>query len=270
MNETDSSFLAYRTIRYVPNLLRDEWINVGVIVSEPAGGDFRVRVIEEQAELNRLRRVRPEVDEGLVRGLAGMLEASLAGHRDGVEEWIAKLDSIFGTTIQVSSRKGLSADDLNNELDRLYQAHVALPRSRAASAEPASTRSTIRRQADEVFRTVGLNSKLSHSVRVDEFTYPGDPFRLDFGYRRNGTRGFVQSLALSRDPSQAKVLAYTAESIREKIEHTEFVAVTEIDPQVRENSRHKFIAGLLEENEISLVPLSKLPVWAHKMKAVIQ
>jgi hypothetical protein len=270
MPETDSNFLTYRTIRYIPNLLRDEWINVGVIVSDPSERDFRVRMIEEEAELNRLKRLRPEADESLMRGLAGMFEASIGEHRDSIEEWIAKLESVFGTTIQISGRTGLDADDMPGEIERLYQVHVAPPRSRAAAAGAPNTRSGIRAQATEVFRTVGLYPKLEKSVRVDDFTYPGDPFRLDFGYRRNGTRGFVQSLALSRDPSQAKVLAYTAESIREKIEHTEFVAITETEPHIDANTRHKFIEGFLGERQIPLVPLSQLPVWAHKMKAVIQ
>jgi hypothetical protein len=270
MPETGSNYLAYRTIRYIPNLLRDEWVNVGVIVSDPSGRDVRVRMIEEEAELNRLKRLRPDVDESLMRGLAGMFEASLAEHRDGIDAWVAKLESIFGTTIQLSGRTGLNADDMPGELERLYQIHVAPPRSRATAGEAPNTRSSIRAQATEVFRAVGLYPKLEKSVRVDDFTYPGDPLRLDFAYRRNGTRGYVQSLALSRDPSHAKVLAYTAESIREKIEHTEFIAITETEPHIDANTRHKFIEGLLAERKIPLVPLSQLPVWAHKMKAVIQ
>jgi hypothetical protein len=227
-------------------------------------------VIEEESEFARLRRLHPSADEGVVRGLGTMFDGSLAEHREGLAEWVAKLDSVLSNTVQFSPQKGLLAADLDAELERLYHDHVEPPRARAAASEMANTRSTIRAQASQVFRAVGLWARLARSIRVDEYTYRGDPFRLDYAYRRNGTRGFVQALALSRDPSQAKVLAYTADSIRRKIEHSEFIAITEMEPHVQDNDRHKFIAGLLAEKQIPLVPLSQLPVWAHKMKAVIQ
>jgi hypothetical protein len=31
--------------------------------------------------------------------------------------------------------------------------------------------------------------------------------RIDYGYRRNGTRGFVQALSVLRAPADAKLLA---------------------------------------------------------------
>ena len=49
-----------------------------------------------------------------------------------------------------------------------------------------------------------------HRVPVEEFTHPGDPLKLDYGYRYNGTRGYLHAIALDRDVSQSKVLAYTA------------------------------------------------------------
>jgi hypothetical protein len=101
---------------------------------------------------------------------------------------------------------------------------------------------------------------------VAEFTYKGDPLRLDYSYRRNGTRGFIHSLALTRDPAQAKVLAYTADAIRAKIEKVEFVAITEIEPRPEENDRHRFISGLFQEEGIELVPLSRLPAWSHQIR----
>ena len=87
------------------------------------------------------------------------------------------------------------------------------------------------RAPNQVFRGTGIWPRLERRLRVDEFTYAGDPLRLDYGYRRNGTRGFVQALSLSRDPGQAKVLAFTADAIRQKLDHSEFVAVTETEPR---------------------------------------
>jgi hypothetical protein len=132
-----------------------------------------------------------------------------------------------------------------------------------------ATRNGIRARANQVFRGTGIWPRLERRLRVDEFTYAGDPLRLDYGYRRNGTRGFVQALSLSRDPGQAKVLAFTADAIREKLAHTEFVAVTEAEPHPQENPRHRFILGLLEARAISVVPLARLVEWSYRLRPTL-
>ncbi len=140
-----------------------------------------------------------------------------------------------------------------------------------ALTEVFATRSTIRAKANEVFRSTGLWEKLTRSVRVADYTFAGDPLRLDYSYRRNGTRGFIQTLALARDPSQAKILAYTADAIREKISSTEFIAITETEPQTKDNERAQICRRIARaKNRFQLCRLSRLPAWAHQMRPLIQ
>ena len=261
---------AYYVIRYTPNLIRDEWINVGVVLQEAANGKYRVRTIEDEPEFARLKRLHPAADESVVRGLGGFFESALREHKTELMAWTEKLNQSLSNAVELGSRTGLLGEDIDAEMERLYREKVEPVRARASAAERANSLSGIRTQAADVFRATGLWPKLARSIRVDEYTFRGDPSRLDFSYRKNGTRGFIQSLALGRDPSQAKVLAFTAEAIRAKIASTEFIAVTETEPQPDSNERHRFVEGLLGENGIPIVPLSKLPVWAHSMKAVIQ
>ena len=98
---------------------------------------------------------------------------------------------------------------------------------------------------------------------------PGDPMRIDFSYRRNGTRGFVHAVALGRDPGQAKLLAFTADAIRERVAHSEFLAVTERQP-ASGNVRDQFVTGVLAENGIRVVPLPELRKWAHDVAPVLR
>src|SRR5260370_38629867 len=65
---------AYRILRYTPNLVRDEWVNIGVLLFDPLTGDRRLRLIEEQDEYNRVRRLHPQADENLLRALRDDLE----------------------------------------------------------------------------------------------------------------------------------------------------------------------------------------------------
>src|SRR6266481_904780 len=78
--------LAYHILRYVPDLIRDEWINIGVLVFNPETGERRLRLIEDQDEYNRVRRLHPWADEALLHALRDDLENRLeSGIHSGSE-----------------------------------------------------------------------------------------------------------------------------------------------------------------------------------------
>jgi hypothetical protein len=84
---------AYHVVRYQPNLIRDEWVNIGVLLflpaevpgagpdggsadgsaSWPAAGRVRQRWLDEPADLLRLRRLHP-AELPLKFGLAGAIK----------------------------------------------------------------------------------------------------------------------------------------------------------------------------------------------------
>ncbi len=260
---------AYRILRYTPNLVRDEWVNVGVLIYDPAGQRARARLIEDAGEFARVRRLHPGADERVLRALQTDFETQLGEHRDDLAAFLAKLDETLSNVLQLAPQKGVLTEDLDAELERLYRDHVAPPAFRAAVG-PASARARLRAQLSEVFRRAGIWEPLAKRVSVEEFTYPGDPFKLDYAYRSNGTRGFVHTLALSGDPApQAKVLAFTADAIRARVAKMEFAAVTEIEPR-RDDPRHQFVARLLEAQGIGVVPLGGLEGFANRLRSTIQ
>jgi hypothetical protein len=259
---------AYHVVRYTPNLVRDEWVNIGILLFDPASGRLLQRVVEEPSEFARVRRLQPTADEELLRRLSDDFASQSAAAGGNAQAYIARLEQTLSTTVQLSPQKGLLAEDLEAELDRLYRDHVEAPRQGRVTEEITS-RNGIRARANQVFRGTGIWPRLERRLRIDEFTYTGDPLRVDYGYWRNGTRGFVQALSLSRDPGQAKVLAFTADAIRQKVTRSEFVAVTEGEPHPEENPRHRFILGLLETREISVVPLGRLAEWSYRLRPTL-
>lgn len=270
MPETNRTTLTYRVLRYTPNLVRDEWVNVGVLLEDPQKRRARARLIEDESELVRVRRLHPNADEALLRALPAHFESQLTAAGDEATGWIGKLDSTLSNTLQFSAQKAVLAEEFDAELDRLYHDHVALPpRQGRGAAMLESTRAWIRAKLSDVFRRHKVLGKMQRGVKVEEFTQAGDPMRIDYAYRMNGTRGFVQALSLGRDPAQAKVLAYTAECIRAKHAHSEFTAITEVAPLI-ENSRHQFIVRLFDEQKITIVPLSQAEMFAERLRPRLQ
>ena len=69
---------AYHVVRYQPNLIRDEWVNIGVLLLDPASGRVRQRWLEEAADFARLRRLHPAADEELLMRLPAEFERQFA------------------------------------------------------------------------------------------------------------------------------------------------------------------------------------------------
>ena len=262
--------LAYHILRYVPDLVRDEWVNIGVLVFNPRTGERRLRLIEDQVEYNRVRRLHPTVDETVLRALRDDLEDRLDPQTDdgpaiSLQKILRKCDETLSTALQIAPPKGVLADDLDAELERLYSDHVALPRVHSRVGQPGS-RATIRAYCAQVFKQARIWDRIEKSVRVAEFTFPGDPSRLDYSYHRNGTRGFVHTLSVTRAPQDAKSLSYNVRHIAEKARyHTEFTAVTDVALS-RDNDRQRFVIDTLREVGIEPVPTEGLAVWVAKLQ----
>ena len=278
--------LVYRVLRYTPNLVRDEWVNIGVLVFDPESGERRMRLIEEPEEYARVRRLHPRADEELLRALRDDLENRFltatqlfpgngsGNEKNGLQasaDWLrllGKWDETLSNALQLAPQKGVHADDLDAETERLYADHVALQRGAARVGAPGS-RGAIRSYCAQVFKQARLWERLQKSLSAAEFTFSGDPMRIDYGYRRNGTRGFVQTLSVSRAPGDVKSLAYTVERIRGRVAASEFTAVTDVH-LLAENERHQFVHKTLRDAGVEAVPLEGLAVWTARMRPMIQ
>ncbi len=263
---------AYRILRYTPNLVRDEWVNIGVLVFDPASGERRLRLLEDPGEYARVRRLHPNADEALLRALRDDIERQFETANGNWQALLEKWDATLSNALQIAPQKGVLADDLDVELERLYADHVAPPSARAGGGgvyERPGSRGTIRNYCNQVFRAARVWERIERQVRMDEFTFPGDPMKLDYGYRRNGTRGFVHAISVTRAPADSKLLAYTAERIRTKVASSEFAAVTDVALS-EENVRHRFVRETLRDAGIEPVPQEGFAVWVAKRKPLIQ
>jgi len=267
MPEEQPRMLERRILRYAPNPVRDEWVNIGVLLEEAGGGRRAIRLIQEDAEFARLRRLHANADFGVLRALAAEFEARLESARGTSAQEFEKFAETLSNVLEFSPAKGVLALDFDEEMQRLFREHVeAPPRVRGGIVE--ATRGWFRKKLEDVFRRHRLLGKLRSRVAVEEFTEPGDPFRIDFAYQ-NGVRGYVQSVALGRDPALPKVLAYTAGRIRLRVPGAEFTAITDAELELS-NRRHAFVSRLFEDSGIAVVPLNRVERFAEDLRVRLQ
>ena len=277
--ENYKTFVAH-ILRYTSDLVRDEWLNIGILLFDPETGERSIRLIEEEREFARLRRMQPSADEDLIRRMRDHLEdhfeTLLQQFREGsstapqdFRKLIEKWDGTLSTGLQLSPQKGVHAVDLEQEASRLYSEHVELERGGSRVGAPGS-RATMRSYCSQVWHQARLWERIEKSTRVAEFTFPGDPMRIDYCYRRNGTRGFVQTMSVSRSPMACKEYAYTAQYIAPRAAFkSEFAAITDV-PLDNGNLRHRFVRDTLRDAGIEPIPMEGFAVWVAKLKPMLQ
>ncbi|HKA77741.1 MAG TPA: DUF3037 domain-containing protein [Pseudolabrys sp.] len=277
--ENYKTFVAH-ILRYTSDLVRDEWLNIGILLFDPETGERSIRLIEEEREFARLRRMQPSADEDLIRRMRDHLEDHFetlsqqfrGGSSTAPQDFrklIEKWDGTLSTGLQLSPQKGVHAVDLEQEASRLYSEHVELDRGGSRVGAPGS-RATMRNYCSQVWHQARLWERIEKSTRVAEFTFPGDPMRIDYCYRRNGTRGFVQTLSVSRSPMACKEYAYTAQYIAPRAAFkSEFAAITDV-PLDNGNLRHRFVRDTLRDAGIEPIPMEGFAVWVAKLKPMLQ
>src|SRR5574337_591735 len=154
---------AYRVLRYTPNLIRDEWLNIGILLYDPAASRMRVRLIEDPDEFARVRRLHPDADQSLLRALEADFQAQSDEHGADPVGFLGKLDQTLSNALQLGPQKGVLTEDFEAELERLYRDHVEPPRYQRTAAEIAGSPGGIRGRINQVFRRDRKSTRLNSS-----------------------------------------------------------------------------------------------------------
>jgi hypothetical protein len=291
----------HRIIRYMPTLLRDEGVNIGVLVYDPITGERRLRMIKQHAEFGRVRRVRPRADEDVLRGMRDHLESRLSasppsgdggpvqstlrngeGNSESVgTEWLAileKWDATLSQAIQLAEPRATTAHDIDSETDRLYDELITVAASSKSQSRPNElrTRHQMLNYMDQVIRQAGLSSQIKKNIPAARFTLDDDPFQIDYSYLRNDNkmRGFVHAISLADEPDDIRILVPVAQRIQDMASQhppsfsPEFLAVTNVDFNP-ENSDHRFFLKYLGSNGVTSIPLDNFAVWVAKLRPMM-
>jgi len=151
------------------------------------------------------------------------------------------------------------------ELMRLYiepQARERVTRLSGRAAIQADMRSE--------FERVGVWDLLRKRIAAAEYTRPGDPLRIDVGYRPNGVIKMFHAVSFDPGLEMAKVLAFSAAALRagvERVEKAQLELTAVIEPAARlgatdeEPERlelYRFGVETMEEHQIRVLTTSDM------------
>ncbi len=86
------------------------------------------------------------------------------------------------------------------------------------------------------FESAGVWTLMRKQIAAANYTKPGDPLRIDCGYRPNGVVRMFQAVSLEADSDAAKLLAFSARGLREGVDRVEkaVLELTAIVEPIRE------------------------------------
>jgi len=251
-------------IRYVPDVVKGEFTNIGVLLREAGRDDSAV--VRFTRDWSRVRCMDADADIGLLEGLEGEIAARLRLGAADTKPVMQVLEDTLSNSLQITPVKACLAESVPTEMEQLMRMYVEPLKVKAERKKTG--RAAIAGAMRTEFERAGVWGLMRKRIAASLYTRAGDPMKIDCGYRPNGVIRMFQAVSLEGDVEGAKGLAYSAPQLREgvlrvesaKLELTAVVeplrAVSDLEDEAVE--RYRFGVEAMERQEIRVVTLSDL------------
>ena len=256
--------LEFFLLRYVPDAVKGEFVNVGIVMIELAETGSGFAGVRFRNSWRAVRCLDPEVDvemfEAMERDIRTQLSSS--GDREGL---VHRLQDSFSNVIQVSPLKGCLAEEPAKEIEVLARLYFeSAPR---AQERVVSGREGILQAMRNAYEQAGILKLLMQSIPASTYTREGDMFTIDFGYHVGDAVKFFHAVSLKRNVDQAVNLAYRypkieAGVLRMKNAHSSFTAVID-DGLDRQSDQVQFAISMMEEAKVGVAVAAEMPRLAE-------
>ena len=254
----------FRLLRYVPDAVRNEYVHIGVILREQ--GSREPAEVRFTHDWRRVRCLDPEADTALLEGMESELRRRFQQEPDG--NLMRLLSEALSLSVQMTEPKAYLAESLPAGMEELMRLYVEPPpRERVPRL---SGRAAIQARMRAEFERAGVWDLMRKKIAASEYTRPGDPLRIDVGYRPNGVIRMFHAVSLEPGVEMAKVLAFSAAGLRTGVERVEkaqleLTAVVEpaaklgaTDEEPERLEMYRFGVETMEEHQIRVLTTSDL------------
>ena len=254
----------FRLLRYVPDAVRNEYVHIGVILREQ--GSEAPAQVRFTRDWRRVRCLDPEGDTGLLEGMESELRMRFEAEPDG--NLMRLLSEALSLSVQMTEPKAYLAESLPAGMEELMRLYVEPPARERV--QRLSGRAGIQAKMRTEFERAGVWELMRKRIAASEYTRPGDPLRIDVGYRPNGVIRMFHAVSLEPGVEMAKVLAFSSAGLRagvERVENASLELTAVIEPAAKlgatdeEPERlemYRFGVETMEEHQIRVLTTSDL------------
>jgi hypothetical protein len=257
--------LEYFLLRYVPNAVREEFVNIGLVMTEADrdGGGFAG--VHFTQEWRRARCLDPNVDVEMLEALGRDVQRRLQDAQQKAVLLHEMMES-YSNTVQLSTMGHCVAADPEKELRELAVKLVEAPRIELPGTERAARtvgRKWIHAEMGREFRSAGIWDLLEKDVPASPYTNTADDFTFDFAYAVSGEVKLFHAVSLVEKIKEAESFAFRVAKIGPNMARLRkmtprFTAVVE-DSFDREDAAVISALALMKDEEIRVARLQEMP-----------
>ncbi|HEY1500845.1 MAG TPA: DUF3037 domain-containing protein [Acidobacteriaceae bacterium] len=265
----------FSLVRYVPDPVKNEFVNIGVMLREAARPD--VPVLRFTRDWARVRCVDPDADIEMLEAMEAEMRQRLLESGTDATPLMRTIEDSFSHQLQMTEPKAFLAENASSGMEELMQLYVEPRTQRARQA--LSGRQAIARSMRTQFEHARVWDLMRKRIPASTYTKPGDSLKIDCGYRPNGVVRMFHAVSLSGDVELAKVLAFSSPSLRAgvaRVENAELELTAIVAPlrnsngEVRVDEDHveqyRFGVETMEAQQIRVLTVSDLERVAETAK----
>ena len=262
-------------LRYVPDVVKQEFVNVGVVMLEEGDSGFtdvrftrdwrRVRCLDPEVDIELLQSYEDELRRLLQSRAAEVINYKLPMSR---REWLLDvMQQSFSGALQLAPMQGVLTESPQAEFGIL--ARTYLESERRAPLREAAGRRAIYNVMRGAFEQAGVWQLMRKDIAAAQYM-PGDPLKIDCGYRTNGVVHMFHAVPLATDVNAAKVLAFSYPGLQDGILSAEgamssMTAISEDGLDLHDEGV-AFALATLQQLNIDVAPIGRMPAIAERAR----
>jgi hypothetical protein len=265
----------FSLVRYVSDPVKNEFVNIGVMLREAARPD--ASVVRFTKGWARVRCVDPDADIDMLEAMEMEMRRRLLETATDAAPLMKTIEDSFSHQLQITEPKAYLAENASAGMEELMQLYVEPRRQRARQA--LSGRQAIARNMRTQFEHARVWDLMRKRIAASAYTKPGDSLKIDCGYRPNGVVRMFHAVSLSGDVELAKVLAFSSPSLRAgvaRVENAELELTAIVEPLRNSNGevsvdedhveQYRFGVETMEAQQIRVLTVSDLGRVAETAK----
>ena len=271
-------------LRYVPDVVKGEFVNVGVVLLENSEADAAFTDVQLTRDWRRARCLDPDIDvgllESLVQDLRGKLQsrvAELINYKGAMSrrEWLLdQIETSWAGSLQMAPVMGVLTESPEAEIGLLAKAYLE-SQARGRQERVARGRMAIYNAMRGAFEDAGVWALMQKDIAAAEFTRAGDPFKVDCAYQPNGVLHMFHALSLaeqagSAQVNAAKALAFSYAAMKEGLvqkRHLESDLTSVVEDGLDMNDPSiGFALETLANSDIQVAKVAEMPEIAERVR----
>src|SRR5215469_6523144 len=261
--------LDYFVLRYMPNAVREEFVNIGLVMTESGGDGGGFAGVHFTRDWRHARCLDPNIDVDVLEALGREVEQRLADVQQRAVLLHEMMDSYSGA-VQLSTMRHCVAEDPARELKELASRLVEVPA--AWSTEQGRAPRTVGRKwiysgMSNGFRAAGVWDFLEKDVPAAPYTNATDNFTFDFGYVFGNEVKLFHAVSLVDVGQETRMFPLRVAKIGPKMATMRkmtpvFTAVVEDNYDTRDDNVISVLAFMKDE-QIRVAGLREMPEIAE-------